>query len=86
MFSRVLSLMFWALLMIVGLKYLVFVFQADNHGEGGEIALNRPDSWTKHIFSGTAGAWCRHLGPICDVPPLWGRDDHPEVKKIMNCW
>jgi KUP system potassium uptake protein len=35
----VLSLMFWALLMIVGLKYLVFVFQADNHGEGGEIAL-----------------------------------------------
>ena len=35
----ILSLMFWALVMIVGLKYLVFLFQADNHGEGGEIAL-----------------------------------------------
>ena len=35
----ILSLMFWALVMIVGLKYLVFLFQADNNGEGGEIAL-----------------------------------------------
>ena len=31
--------MFWALVMIVGLKYLTFVFRANNHGEGGEIAL-----------------------------------------------
>lgn len=35
----ILSLMFWALVMIVGLKYLIFVFRADNHGEGGVIAL-----------------------------------------------
>ena len=35
----VLSLMFWSLVMIVGLKYLVFVFRADNRGEGGVIAL-----------------------------------------------
>jgi KUP system potassium uptake protein len=35
----ILSLMFWALVMIVGLKYLTFVFRANNHGEGGEIAL-----------------------------------------------
>ena len=35
----VLSLMFWALVMIVGLKYLIFVFRADNHGEGGVLAL-----------------------------------------------
>ncbi|MFC1811610.1 potassium transporter Kup [Thermodesulfobacteriota bacterium] len=35
----ILSLIFWALVMIVGLKYLVFLFQADNNGEGGEIAL-----------------------------------------------
>jgi len=34
-----LSLMFWALVMIVGLKYLIFVFRADNRGEGGVIAL-----------------------------------------------
>jgi KUP system potassium uptake protein len=35
----ILSLMFWALVMIVGLKYLIFVFRADNRGEGGVIAL-----------------------------------------------
>jgi KUP system potassium uptake protein len=35
----ILSLMFWALVMIVGFKYLVFVFRADNRGEGGVIAL-----------------------------------------------
>lgn len=35
----ILSLMFWALVMIVGLKYLVFVFRAENRGEGGVIAL-----------------------------------------------
>ena len=35
----ILSLMFWALVMIVGLKYLLFVFRANNHGEGGVMAL-----------------------------------------------
>lgn len=35
----ILSLMFWALVIIVGVKYLIFVFRADNHGEGGVIAL-----------------------------------------------
>jgi KUP system potassium uptake protein len=35
----VLSLMLWALVLIVGVKYLIFVFRADNHGEGGVIAL-----------------------------------------------
>ena len=35
----ILSLMFWSLVLIVGLKYLTFVFRANNHGEGGEIAL-----------------------------------------------
>ncbi len=37
--TGVLSLMFWALIMIVGVKYLIFVFRADNKGEGGVIAL-----------------------------------------------
>src|SRR5665811_676145 len=35
----VLSLMIWALVMIVTVKYLTFVLKADNHGEGGIIAL-----------------------------------------------
>jgi KUP system potassium uptake protein len=36
----VLSLMFWTLMLIVALKYLSFVLRADNHGEGGVIALS----------------------------------------------
>ncbi|HEX6040033.1 potassium transporter Kup [Longimicrobium sp.] len=35
----VLSLIFWALLIVISIKYLVFVMRADNRGEGGMIAL-----------------------------------------------
>jgi KUP system potassium uptake protein len=35
----ILSLMFWALVIIVSIKYLMFIFRADNRGEGGVIAL-----------------------------------------------
>jgi KUP system potassium uptake protein len=35
----VLSLMFWALVLVVSVKYLAFVVRADNHGEGGILAL-----------------------------------------------
>ena len=35
----VLSLMFWALVIIVSVKYLIFVLRADNSGEGGIMAL-----------------------------------------------
>lgn len=35
----VLSLVFWALVIIVSLKYLVFILRADNRGEGGILAL-----------------------------------------------
>ena len=35
----VLSLVLWAVLLIVSLKYLTFVLKADNHGEGGILAL-----------------------------------------------
>jgi KUP system potassium uptake protein len=35
----VLSLIFWALVIVISLKYLVFVLRADNHGEGGILAL-----------------------------------------------
>ena len=35
----VLSLILWALLLIVTLKYVVVLLRADNHGEGGTFAL-----------------------------------------------
>jgi len=35
----ILSLIFWAVVLVVALKYVVFVMRADNHGEGGTMAL-----------------------------------------------
>jgi KUP system potassium uptake protein len=35
----VLSLIFWALIVVVTIKYIVFILRADNHGEGGIMAL-----------------------------------------------
>lgn len=35
----VLSLMFWAMILVVSVKYLIFVMRADNEGEGGVLAL-----------------------------------------------
>ena len=35
----VLSLVFWALVVVISIKYLAFVMRADNRGEGGTFAL-----------------------------------------------
>src|SRR6202012_3262125 len=35
----VLSLIFWALIVVVSVKYVGFIMRADNHGEGGVMAL-----------------------------------------------
>jgi KUP system potassium uptake protein len=35
----IVSLILWALLLIVGLKYAILILRADNHGEGGIVAL-----------------------------------------------
>jgi len=35
----VLSLIFWALVIVISVKYLVFILRADNRGEGGILAL-----------------------------------------------
>ena len=35
----VISLLFWAIIIVVSLKYVMFVMRADNNGEGGVLAL-----------------------------------------------
>ncbi|MEQ8719201.1 MAG: potassium transporter Kup [Acidimicrobiales bacterium] len=35
----ILSLIFWSLIIVITIKYLLFVMRADNHGEGGILAL-----------------------------------------------
>lgn len=35
----ILSLIFWSLILMVCVKYVTFILQADNHGEGGTLAM-----------------------------------------------
>jgi KUP system potassium uptake protein len=35
----VLSLVVWALILVISVKYLIFILRADNRGEGGVLAL-----------------------------------------------
>jgi len=35
----VLSLIVWALILVISVKYVIFILRADNHGEGGVMAL-----------------------------------------------
>ena len=35
----VLSLIFWSLVLVISVKYLLFILRADNRGEGGILAL-----------------------------------------------
>lgn len=59
-----LSLVFWALTIVVSLKYVLFVLRADNRGEGGIFALlaladgqdeeGRPRTMTRRGFSAAA--------------------------------
>ena len=59
----VLSLVFWALMSIVVVKYIAFVMRADNHGEGGILALLAlvTDQGTNPKQPGETGARRRHL-------------------------
>lgn len=67
----ILSLVFWTLIVLVSLKYMVFVLRADNRGEGGTfalIALLRPwrhmDRLSRRvlILLGLAGASMLYAG------------------------
>lgn len=51
----VLSLIFWSLVLVISLKYLVFILRADNNGEGGILALTALVSPMR--ASATGGRW-----------------------------
>src|SRR5277367_1198881 len=53
-----LSLVFWSLIITISVKYCVFVMRADNHGEGGILALM---TMTRTHWSGR-GRWLVVLG------------------------
>jgi len=51
----ILSLIFWALIVVVSLKYVVFIMRADNNGEGGIMALL--ELVQRAVPSGTRKSW-----------------------------
>jgi KUP system potassium uptake protein len=57
------SLIFWALLLIVGLKYAILILRADNRGEGGIVALLALLD-VRHAPSGSARASLLLVGLI----------------------
>ncbi len=54
----VLSLIIWGLLLVVSLKYLLFVLRADNRGEGGILTLQ---TLIRRVL-GSKGLWLAMLG------------------------
>jgi KUP system potassium uptake protein len=66
----ILSLIFWSLLIIVTVKYLVFVMRADNRGEGGILALTSLIGPMQGPLK--RGHWALILGGIFGTALLYG--------------
>src|SRR5215471_12134277 len=65
-----LSLVFWAIMIVVTIKYVCFVMRADNDGEGGIIALGglaasaEPAEWRRR--------WLVLIGIVAHHPVVFG--------------
>lgn len=55
----ILSLIIWALLLVVTLKYVVILLRADNHGEGGTLALMLAANYLAFIQLASIRLWLR---------------------------
>jgi KUP system potassium uptake protein len=67
----ILSLIIWSLIVIVGLKYVLVVMRADNHGEGGVLALM---AFTLRSLVNTSGRKAQvlvYLG-LCGAALMYG--------------
>ena len=69
----ILSLMFWALILVVTVKYVLFVMLADHHGEGGSLALLAlvPDRF-RHSARGIGGVSGMTLLAVVGASLLYG--------------
>ena len=74
----VISMVFWAFIVVVSLKYVLFVMRANNHGEGGilslmALALRTAKSGSKRagtiMMVGVLGA-CLFYGDAVLTPPF----------------
>src|SRR4051812_14399069 len=65
----VLSLLFWALLLIVTIKYVFLIMRAENGGEGGILALT---VLAQRVTQGTTMRWGLGLIGIAGASLLFG--------------
>lgn len=74
----IISMLFWALTIVVSLKYVLFVMRADNNGEGGVLALmalslrtaKQGSYWAKTLMMlGVFGA-CMFYGDVVITPAI----------------
>ena len=74
----ILSLIFWSLMLVVTVKYVIFVLRADNHGEGGVLSLmalalrsarSKPRRFRFLLMLGALGA-CMLLGESVITPAI----------------
>ncbi len=66
----VLSLILWSLILVISLKYLVFILRADNRGEGGILALTA--LVTPVRASATGGRWLLVVMGLFGAALLYG--------------
>jgi KUP system potassium uptake protein len=66
----VLSLIFWSLIIVISIKYLVFVLRADNQGEGGILSLTALSTPIKP--SGRSEQWFLIVMGIFGAALLYG--------------
>ena len=55
------SVVLWALMLVVTLKYVLLILRADNRGEGGILALSALVSLPAGIVSSTMVTWLERL-------------------------
>jgi len=74
----IISMIFWALIMVVTVKYVIFVLRADNNGEGGVLSLmalalrsarDKPTYYLFVLMLGALGA-CMLLGESVITPAI----------------
>ena len=94
----IISMIFWALLLVVTLKYVTFVLRADNQGEGGVLSLmalalrsarTERKSYTLLLMLGALGA-CMLLGESVITPAISVLSAveglevvHPDMKRFV---
>ncbi len=61
------SLIVWSLVMIVTLKYVLLVMRADNHGEGGIMALVALVERASRGVARPSWCWSGSWAPRCSM-------------------